>query len=158
MNETPAFPHQSRNWLVACPPPDRELGTGGDSHLALDNKEAGSPLRPPRDRNCADCVVLVACERCKCPVRLIPTKIVCASCVSALECGAPASMREYSYSQTTLLDPSHSAGRSLLSRVWQPCPRRGDRENKRMAAQRSSSRRSQGHRIRSRPDCDQKGP
>jgi len=35
------------------------------------------------------------CERCKRSVRLIPTKAICAACVSALECGAPTSMNEY---------------------------------------------------------------
>ena len=59
--------------------------------------------------------VLTVCGRCKCRVRLIPPKTLCASCFSALECGAPASMSEYGYSQTTLLDPSRSPGRSLLS-------------------------------------------
>jgi hypothetical protein len=49
--------------------------------------------------------VLIACERCERPVRLIPPKTLCASCVSALECGAPASMTEYG-SQKTLLDPT----------------------------------------------------
>ena len=39
--------------------------------------------------------VLTACERCERPVRLIPPKALCASCVSALEYGAPASMKEY---------------------------------------------------------------
>jgi hypothetical protein len=47
--------------------------------------------------------VLMACERCERPVRLIPPKALCASCVSALECGAPVSMKEYG-SQETLLD------------------------------------------------------
>ena len=47
--------------------------------------------------------VLIACERCERPVRLIPPKSLCASCVSALEYGAPASMEEYG-SQETLLD------------------------------------------------------
>jgi hypothetical protein len=47
--------------------------------------------------------VLIACERCERPVRLIPPKALCASCVSALECGAPVSMKEYG-SQETLLD------------------------------------------------------
>jgi hypothetical protein len=47
--------------------------------------------------------VLVACERCERPVRLIPPKALCASCVSALEYGAPASMKEYG-SQETVLD------------------------------------------------------
>jgi hypothetical protein len=47
--------------------------------------------------------LLIACERCEGPVRLIPPKTLCASCVSALEHGAPASMKEYG-SQETLLD------------------------------------------------------
>jgi hypothetical protein len=59
--------------------------------------------------------VAIACERCEHLVRLIPPKTVCASCVAALECGAPTSMSEYGYSQKTLLDPSHPPGRSLLS-------------------------------------------
>ena len=59
--------------------------------------------------------VIVACERCERLVQLIPPKTVCASCVAALECGAPASMSEYGRSQKTLLDPSHPPGRSLLS-------------------------------------------
>ena len=50
--------------------------------------------------------VLITCERCERPVRLIPPKALCATCVSALEYGAPASMREYG-SQETLLDPAH---------------------------------------------------
>jgi hypothetical protein len=57
----------------------------------------------------------IVCERCEHLVQLIPTKTVCASCVAALECGAPGSMSEYGYSQKTLLDPSHPPGRSLLS-------------------------------------------
>jgi hypothetical protein len=52
--------------------------------------------------------VVIACERCERPVRLITPKIVCATCVSALECGAPASMQEYGFSQKTLLNPSPS--------------------------------------------------
>ena len=47
--------------------------------------------------------VLIACERCERPVRLIPPRALCASCVSAIEYGAPASMKEYG-SQKTLLD------------------------------------------------------
>jgi hypothetical protein len=47
--------------------------------------------------------VLITCERCERPVWLIQPKTLCASCVSALECGAPASMKEYG-SQETLLD------------------------------------------------------
>jgi hypothetical protein len=49
--------------------------------------------------------VLIACERCERSVRLIPPKTLCASCVSALECGAPASMKEYG-SQKPFLDPT----------------------------------------------------
>jgi hypothetical protein len=59
--------------------------------------------------------VFMVCERCKRPARLIPAKTLCASCVSALECGAPASMKEYGSRQTTLLDPSHPPRRSLHS-------------------------------------------
>ena len=47
--------------------------------------------------------LFITCERCERPVRLIPPKALCASCVSALEYGAPASMKEYG-SQETLLD------------------------------------------------------
>jgi hypothetical protein len=49
--------------------------------------------------------VLLACERCERPVRLISPKTLCATCVFALEYGAPASMKEYG-SQKTLLDPT----------------------------------------------------
>ena len=35
------------------------------------------------------------CERCDRRVRLMPSKTLCASCLTALECGAPASMSEY---------------------------------------------------------------
>ena len=38
-----------------------------------------------------------ACTRCERPVRLMPTKAVCARCASALECGAPAAMGEYGH-------------------------------------------------------------
>ena len=51
--------------------------------------------------------VLIACDRCEWPVRLIPPKALCASCVSALEYGAPNSMKEYGCSQKPLLDPTH---------------------------------------------------
>ena len=47
--------------------------------------------------------VLTVCERCERPVRLIPPKALCASCVSALEYGAPALIKEYG-SQEALLD------------------------------------------------------
>jgi hypothetical protein len=36
-----------------------------------------------------------SCQRCRGAVRLMPQKVVCAPCVSALECGAPLSMRDY---------------------------------------------------------------
>ena len=49
--------------------------------------------------------VYINCERCERVVRLIPPTTLCATCVSALECGAPSSMSEYGYSQRTLLDP-----------------------------------------------------
>jgi hypothetical protein len=35
------------------------------------------------------------CDRCDRTVRLIPSKTLCASCVAALECGAPASLGKY---------------------------------------------------------------
>src|SRR5271156_3646132 len=86
--------------------------------------------------------VLIACERCERPVRLIPPKALCASCVSALEYGAPASMKEYG-SQETLLDSARPPRRSLYSRVRQLCAWRGYRQNERIAAQGSSSQRPQ---------------
>ena len=65
----------------------------------------------PEERSFFDYVqrhsVSIACERCEQPVRLIPPKSLCACCVSALEYGAPASMREYGCSQKPLLDPTH---------------------------------------------------
>jgi hypothetical protein len=35
------------------------------------------------------------CDRCERRVWLMPPKMLCASCVSALECGAPTTMRRY---------------------------------------------------------------
>src|SRR5580704_373362 len=35
------------------------------------------------------------CDRCERRVRLMPPKTLCASCVSALECGAPTTMSRY---------------------------------------------------------------
>jgi hypothetical protein len=35
------------------------------------------------------------CDRCERPARLMPSKTLCASCVTALECGAPTSMSKY---------------------------------------------------------------
>ena len=56
--------------------------------------------------------VCINCERCERSVSLIPPKTLCATCVSALQCGAPASMNEYGYSQTMLLDPRRSPRRA----------------------------------------------
>jgi hypothetical protein len=67
-------------------------------------------IREPKERAFFDDIqrqsVLIACERCERPVRLIPRKALCASCVSALEYGAPISMKEYG-GQETLLDSTH---------------------------------------------------
>jgi hypothetical protein len=64
-------------------------------------------IKDPEERAFFDFVrsqsVLTACERCERPVRLILPKAFCASCASALEYGAPASMKEYG-SQEALLD------------------------------------------------------
>jgi hypothetical protein len=57
--------------------------------------------------------VIRACERCERPVRLVATKTVCATCVSALEYGAPASIKEYASSQKAILDSRHPPQRSL---------------------------------------------
>ena len=101
--------------------------------------------------------VFVACERCQRSVRLIPPKTLCATCVSALECGAPISMKDHGYSQTTLLDPRRPPRRALRFRNGQLRPGGGDSKNERMAAQRISSQRPQDHRVRSRSGCDHKG-
>jgi hypothetical protein len=54
--------------------------------------------------------VFIACERCEQVVQLISPKTVCASCVAALECGAPASMSEYGDSQKIIAsDPDLAA-------------------------------------------------
>ena len=66
-------------------------------------------ISEPRERAFFDFVrrqsALMACERCERPVRLIPPKALCASCVSALECRA--SLIEEYGNQETLLDPIH---------------------------------------------------
>jgi hypothetical protein len=75
--------------------------------LVYEDNFGFSNISEPEERAFFDFVrrqsVLIACERCERPVRLIPPKALCASCVSALECGAPASMKEYG-SPETLLD------------------------------------------------------
>ena len=69
--------------------------------------------------------IYISCERCERSVRLIPPKTLCATCVSALECGAPASMNEYGYSQTRMVQPMRNPyGRSrvaaliLVAALW----------------------------------------
>jgi hypothetical protein len=75
--------------------------------LAYDDNFGYWDIGNPEERIFFDQVqrqsLLIACERCERSVRLIPPKALCASCVSALEYGAPASMREYG-SQETFLD------------------------------------------------------
>jgi hypothetical protein len=75
--------------------------------LVYEDNFGFSNICEPEERAFFDYVqrksVLATCERCELPVRLIPPKALCASCVSALEYGAPASMKEYG-SQETLLD------------------------------------------------------
>jgi hypothetical protein len=39
--------------------------------------------------------VQTSCDRCQGAVRLMARKLLCAPCISALECGAPLSMRDY---------------------------------------------------------------
>jgi hypothetical protein len=46
--------------------------------------------------------IATICKRCERPVRLMPSKTVCASCISAIECGAPVSMNEYDHAQPTM--------------------------------------------------------
>jgi hypothetical protein len=57
------------------------------------------------------------CTRCERPVRLLPTKTICARCVSALECGAPASMKDYGHGQATRPVPRRSPRPLLRPRV-----------------------------------------
>jgi hypothetical protein len=82
--------------------------------------------------------VLVNCKRCERPVRLMPCKTVCASCVSALECGAPASIDEYDQPKPTILDSRRSPRRPFRSRVRQLCAGGSHRRNERETAKRSS--------------------
>jgi hypothetical protein len=79
--------------------------------LVYDDNFGFWDLNGPEEQEFFDYVqrhsVLTACERCEQPVRLVPPKKICASCVSALEYGAPASMREYDCVQGPLLDSPH---------------------------------------------------
>ena len=45
------------------------------------------------------------CNRCERPVRLMPTKAICAICVCALKSAAPASMSEYGDIEPKTLKP-----------------------------------------------------
>ena len=45
------------------------------------------------------------CKRCERPVRLMPTKDVCALCVCAMEYGAPSSISEYGDTEPKTLEP-----------------------------------------------------
>ena len=75
--------------------------------LVYEDNFGFSNISEPEERAFFDFVqrqsVLIACERCERTVRLIPSRPLCASCISALEYGAPASMAEYG-SQEPLLD------------------------------------------------------
>jgi hypothetical protein len=86
------------------------MGYGGCQMLVYEDNFGFWDTGRPEERAFFEYVqrqsVLITCERCERPVRLIPPKVLCASCVSALECGAPASMKEYGRSQKTLLDPT----------------------------------------------------
>ena len=82
--------------------------------------------------------VYMRCGRCERRVRLMQPQILCATCISALECGAPASINEYDQPQSTTLELSPSvttasSSPSLAASCW-----RGHRRNERMAAQRST--------------------
>jgi hypothetical protein len=60
---------------------------------------------------------LINCERCSRSVRLLPTKTVCAACASALECGAPTSLRKYGPRDAALLQPRRRSQRLLRPRA-----------------------------------------
>jgi hypothetical protein len=82
--------------------------------------------------------VYANCERCQRLVGLIPPKTFCASCVCAVECGAPLFMSEYDRDPPAILDPRGPTQRALRPRVWQLRARRGHRCDERMAAKGSS--------------------
>jgi len=60
------------------------------------------------------------CRRCERPVRLMPTKTLCASCISALESGAPASISEYVNSELScpVLVAQHMSASSAFVLLW----------------------------------------
>jgi hypothetical protein len=55
--------------------------------------------------------VRTICKRCGQTVQLMAPKILCAACVSALECGAPSSMSEYASSQPRVVEARVKAAR-----------------------------------------------
>jgi hypothetical protein len=61
--------------------------------------------------------VYMRCGRCERRARLMQPKILCATCISALECGAPASIKEYDQSQSRILDSRRPSRRLLRPRV-----------------------------------------
>ena len=80
--------------------------------LVYEDNFGFSNITEPEERAFFDYVqrqsVLTACERCERTVRLIPSRALCASCISALEYGAPASMKEYGRDRkSTRLNSSH---------------------------------------------------
>jgi hypothetical protein len=60
---------------------------------------------------------LINFQRCRRPVRLLPTKTVCAACASALECGAPTSMRKYASRDAAGQDSRRQPRRLLRPRA-----------------------------------------
>jgi hypothetical protein len=63
--------------------------------------------------------VSAICQRCDRLVRLMSTKAICAPCFSALECGAPTSMRKYGR-----VGPKTASGSRERMRVSRPSPGR----------------------------------
>jgi hypothetical protein len=56
------------------------------------------------------------CKRCERPVRLMPTRDVCAVCICAIECGAPGSISEYGGSKPKTLEPRPGRSRRLAAK------------------------------------------
>ena len=55
--------------------------------------------------------VQTTCDRCERRVRLMPPKTLCASCVSALEFGAPTTMRRYRHARPKTAQGLRTTGR-----------------------------------------------
>src|ERR1700722_20359189 len=79
--------------------------------------------------------VLTACERCERPVRLIPPTAVCASCVSALEYGAPMKREKKRNKKNCLCSPAPGGGGLFPPGLRQFGAGRLYRQNERIAAQ-----------------------